>query len=157
MDAKDIKGLTVVTIAEADRLGRVDDVLFRAQPLQAVALSVATDNGARLVGMDTIRNIGHDAVTTDTDAAAAEGESDLRHEDLRGLDDLAKLKVVDGDGSYLGHITRVDLDPSNGDVRSLDVRKGDVLGWGGDTMTIARDNVVAVGPELMTVNGPASG
>ena len=153
MDAKQMKGLAVVTIAEADRLGRVEEVLFRSQPLQVAALRISTDDGSRIVGMNTITNVGTDAITTDTDASAAEGESDLRHEDLRGLDDLGKSKVVDRDGSYLGQVTRVELDPSTGDVQSLDVRKGHLLGWGGETMTIARDDIVAVGQDLITVNG----
>ena len=153
MDAQDMKGLSVVSIAEADRLGRVEEVLFHAQPLRAAALRVTTPQGVRFMGIDTIRNIGDDAITTDTDATAAAGEPELRHQDLRALEDIEKLKVVDDEGGYLGRITRVELDPSSGDVQSVDVRKGDVLGWGGDTMTIPRDQIVAVGPELITVNG----
>ena len=152
MDAQEMRGRAVVSIAEAARLGRVDDVLFRSDPLQAAALRVTTDHGARIVGIHTIRTFGEDALTTDTEANAADGEPDLRHQGLRGLDELANLKVVDRDGRYLGHVARVDFDPATGDVRSVDVRKGDLLGWGGESATIGRDSVVAVGDELITVN-----
>jgi sporulation protein YlmC with PRC-barrel domain len=153
MDANDMKGLAVVTIAEADKLGRVEDVLFRSQPLEAVALRVATETGTRVVGMHSVSSIGQDAITTDTEASATDGESDFRHQELQGLEQLGKLKVVDRSGTYLGHITRVELEPSSGKVRSLDIRKGDVLGLGGDSITIANDKVVAVGPDLVTVSG----
>lgn len=152
MDAQQIKGLAVVSLAEANNLGRVQDVMFRLSPLEVAGLDLATELGDRLLPISHVRSIGPDAVTTDTEVEASEGEATLRREDLRGLDALGKLKVVDLDGGYLGNITRLDVDPTSGAVKTVDVRKGNLLGVGGDTRTIDRDAVVAVGPELVTVD-----
>ena len=44
MDAQELKGLAVVTLAGAERLGRVDDVLFETAPLRAKALMVKSNS-----------------------------------------------------------------------------------------------------------------
>ena len=59
----------------------------------------------------------------------------------------------DGDpyGTRLGQIARLEVDPYTGDVSGIDVRKSNALGLGGTTTTVAPDQIVSVGSELMTV------
>ena len=151
MNAQDLKGLAVITLAEAERLGRVDDVVFETGPLRAAALRLKTPSGDRLVSLDEVRSVGADAIVAETTALVGQSDQTLSRQNLPGLAELAKLKVVDDEGSYVGQIVRLDIDPSSGRVTSLDVRKGQTLGFGGETMAIMAEQIVSVGADLMTI------
>ena len=151
MNAQDLKGLAVITLAEAERLGRVDDVVFETGPLRAAALRLKTPSGDRLVSLDEVRSVGADAIVAETTALVGQSDQTLSRQNLPGLAELAKLKVVDDEGSYLGQIARLDIDPSSGRVTSLDVRKGQTLGFGGETTAVMPEQIVSVGADLMTI------
>ena len=155
MDAQELTGLAVVTLAGAERLGRVDDVLFETAPLRAKALMVKSNSGQQVIALTDVRNIGPDAVITNDAESAATGGAAFGRTKLPGLDDLGELKVVDELGAFVGHITRVELDPVSGDVSRLDIRRGELLGVGGQTTTLALDQVISVGSELVTVRDGA--
>ena len=150
MNAEQLRGMAVVTVAGAERLGRVDDVVFETAPLKARALRLKTAVGEQLLLLSAVKSVGPDAITTDDGETAAAPGSAANQRDLRSLNELLKLKVVDAAGTYLGHIVRLDLDPSTGIVESVDVRKGQVLGIGGETTTLTADRILSVGAELIT-------
>lgn len=147
MNAAQIPGLAVVSVPAAVKLGRVSDVLFSIDDLRAAALRVKTEEGEGVLAIEDVRSIGADAVTTDLDATPELGEG----RSTVGLDAMRRLKVVDEDGMFLGRVNDLFLDPSTGRVLSVTVRKGDVLGVGGDSSTIDVRDVLAVGDDVMTV------
>lgn len=151
MDAHQLKGLAVITLSEAERVGRVEDVLFETDPLRATALRLQTDTGARLVALSDVRTVGADAIITHDRASAEQHDAALNRQRLPGLEDLRKLNVVDEEGRYLGHVGRVDVDPATGTVEGLDIRKGEMLGLGGESRTLTPDQIISVGSEIITV------
>lgn len=151
MDAKDLKGMAVVTIAEAAKVGRVDDVMFDTTPLRARGLRLMTETGSRMVGLADVESVGPDAIVTADAGAAHRADATLLGQGLLGFEELKQLKVVDQGGQYVGHIEAVDVDAMTGDVIRVEVRKGDILGVGGQTTALQGDDVVSIGPELVTV------
>jgi sporulation protein YlmC with PRC-barrel domain len=149
MDANGLRGMAVVTLADAERLGRVHDVLFEADPLRASALVLRHENQERVIPFSAISELGNDAIVTEQRPGMDDRGRDVA--DRWGLDELAKLKVVDQAGTYVGHVARVGIDPTTGDVADIDVRKGEILGVGGETQTLDRDSVIGVGRDLLTV------
>jgi sporulation protein YlmC with PRC-barrel domain len=149
MDVRKIRGMAVVTLAEAGRVGQVTDLLFDLSPLRAVALRVRAEEGDVLVPFDRIREIGADAITTDSAEALGVQSREGRH--MPGIDEISKLKVVDEHGTLLGTITELDIDPSDGHVAKVDVRKGEILGVGGERQTVDADRILSVGQEVLTV------
>jgi sporulation protein YlmC with PRC-barrel domain len=73
-------------------------------------------------------------------------------DDLRDLDALGKLKIVDQAGTFLGTLRHVEIDPASGAITQLTAHTGGMLGLGGTTTTIDARSIVTVGPELLTVN-----
>ena len=151
MNAADLRGFSVVAVDDAERLGRVEDVIFETAPLRAAALRLRTAAGEHLLALEAVKSFGADAITTDVADTAAPVGSVSNQRDRRTLGELLALKVVDADGTYLGHITRLEINPSTGAIESVDVRKGEVLGLGGETKALTPDQIVSVGSELITV------
>ena len=151
MDAQQLKGLAVITLNEAERVGRVEDVLFETEPLRAAALRLQTDTGARLVALSDIRTVGADAIITDDRASTEQHDAVLNRRQLPGLEDLRRLNVVGEDGRHLGHVGAVDVDPATGAVAGREIRKGEMLGLGGESRTLTPDQIISVGREIITV------
>jgi sporulation protein YlmC with PRC-barrel domain len=151
MDARELKGMAVVTIAEAARVGRVENVLLETTPLRARGLGLATETGARVIGLADIQSVSPDAIVAADIEAARTSDAMLTDHGLMGLDELSRLKVVDQQGQYVGRIEAVDVDATTGDVAKVEIRKGDTLGIGGETTTILANDIVAIGEDLVTV------
>lgn len=149
MDAKALCGMAVVTLADAERLGRVEDVLFEIDPLRASALVLRHENQERVVPFSAISELGSDAIVTEQRPGMDDRGPGV--DDRWGLEQLGRLKVVDQAGTYVGQIARVGIDPATGNVAELDVRKDDILGLGGESERLSPDDVIGVGRDLITV------
>lgn len=156
MDAHTLKGMAIVSIQEGTRLGYVEQPLLDLTARKVVALQVRGESGTFIVPFDEVASVGTDAITVAssqaTQAPSAGGVADRQH----NLDALRKLKIVDHAGAFLGTISRVEIDPSNGQILQLAAHKGGMLGMGGTTTPIDARAIVSVGPEMMTVNTEAS-
>ena len=151
MRSAELKGLSVVSITEGTRLGRVDDLALDTAEWRVVALH-CSDQGRRfIVPFHHVRNIGKDAITVESSQVTQiEGQGAQAPNTLR-LDDFLKLKAVDESGTLVGTVSQLDIDAISGQLVSLDVHKGGVLGLGGTTTTVAAEQIRAVGPEIVTV------
>lgn len=153
MDAQELRGMAVVAMARAERLGRVADVLFETQPLKASALVLHDGKADRVLDIGLISQLGPDAIITRdrpvTDAL------DRGRRGRPSLEELAQLKVVDETGRFIGYISSVQIDRDTGSVSSVDVQKRELLGFGGETQTVDRGRIVAVGADLVTVRTPS--
>jgi sporulation protein YlmC with PRC-barrel domain len=151
MDAESLKGMPVVSIAEASRLGRVTDVLLETQPLRIGALRATGDQTDFVIPFDQVRTLGADAVMVESSQVTQMASAGSAFGDLRGLADLKKLKVVDEAGTFLGKIAKIELDPVTGHVARLVARRGGILGVGGSNPTIEVTAIRSVGSEVLTV------
>ena len=146
-----LKGMAIVSITEGTRLGRVDDLVIDSAQRSIVALQCSEQGKRFIVPFQLVRNIGQDAITVEnSQVTQVEGQQGLAPGTLR-LDDFLKLKVVDESGAFIGNVNQVDIDAINGQMVSISVHKGGVLGLGGVTTVIPSEQIRAIGQELVTV------
>ncbi len=151
MDADKLKGMTIVSIADAARLGRIAEVLFETQPLRVAAFTVAGRDTEFVIPFEQVRNVGADAVTVESSQVTQAAGTGSSFGSLPGLANLQKLKVVDEAGTYVGTIETVELDPATGRVSELVARRGGILGVGGARARIVAKAIRSVGPEVLTI------
>ena len=154
MKGDPITGRAVVSIAEGTKLGRVDEVLVDTEELRVVALHVTAKDTEAVIPFDQVRSVGTDAVTVPSTRVAQRASGEQAVDSVAGLQELGKRKVVDEDGTYLGTVRGVVLNPNDGQLTELQTHKGGMLGVGGTTYTIPTDEVTSVGDELLVVRAP---
>jgi sporulation protein YlmC with PRC-barrel domain len=156
MKASALKNKAVVSMADGLQIGRVEDVLFDTAALRVAALVVATTGGRSVLPFAAIRSLGADAVTVES-ATATQAAADQASTGnlLRSLGDLTGLKLVNGEGAYLGDVRDVTIEQASGALTELEAHIGGMLGLGGTGVTIPASAIRGIGPELVTVDMPA--
>ncbi len=159
MDANRLKGMAVVSVAEAARLGAITDVAFNADPLRVAALQLRSEGTDFVIPFDQVRNLGADAVTVDSSQVTQMSSSGGTFDGLPRLSQLLKLKVVDDAGTFIGTIQSIEFDSASGLVQGIVAHRGGVMGVGGANTTIVADAIRSVGTEVLTVAAepPAAG
>lgn len=151
MNAADIKGKAVISIANGARLGRVDDVLFDRGALAVAAFRVSAGGQRAMIPFAQVHSVGSDAVTVPGDDVAQWVTTSGAAEGLVSLDDLKHRKVVDDDGTFLGTPAVIEVEPQGGRLQQLRVHKGGVLGMGGETITVPSSDIAGVGDDVIVV------
>jgi sporulation protein YlmC with PRC-barrel domain len=156
MKASGLKNKAVVSMADGVQIGRVEDVLFDTAALRVAALVLTTTGGRSVLPFAAVRSLGADAVTVES-ATATQAASDQAGMGnlLRSLGDLIGLKVVNGEGAYLGDVRDVTIEQASGALTELEAHSGGMLGLGGTGVTIPASAIRGIGPELVTVDMPA--
>jgi sporulation protein YlmC with PRC-barrel domain len=157
MDANKLKGMAIVSVAEAARLGAITDIVFEPSPLRVAALQVRGEGNDFVIPFDRVRRLGADAVTVDSIDVTQMTSTGATFDALPRLSQLLKLRVVDDAGTLIGTLHSVELDPPTGRVVRLVAHRGGVLGVGGSSSIIAADAVRGVGADVLTVteNAPS--
>ncbi len=156
MDAHTLKGMAIVSIQEGTRLGYVEQPLLDLTARRVAALQVRSESGTFIVRFDEVQSVGADAITVASSAATHIPSTGGGADELRDLDEVGTLKVVDHAGRFLGTVSHVEIDPANGEITRLEAHKGGMLGMGGTTTPIDTRAIVSVGSELLTVNTETS-
>jgi sporulation protein YlmC with PRC-barrel domain len=156
MDAHTLKSMAIVSVQEGTKLGYVTQPLLDLAAHRVVALQVRGESGTFIVPFDAVASVGTDAITVESSAATQTPSTGVVADEWRDLDALRKLKVVDHAGTFLGTISRIEIDPASGAITRLAAHMGGMLGMGGKTTPIDARAILSVGPELMTVNTEAS-
>ena len=155
MDPATLKGVAIVSMEGAARLGRVKEVLFATDPPLRVAALQATDkSGESVVPFERVSSFGSDAVMVETPDVSEHAPQPSSP--LRSLADLLKLKVVDQSGAFVGTVKSLDFDPDTGRVERLVAAAGGVLGMGGTSQTVEAVDIRSVGDDLLTISSDAS-
>ncbi|MGE5334060.1 MAG: PRC-barrel domain-containing protein [Nitrososphaerota archaeon] len=121
MQASDIKGRAVVTLADAAKVGTVDDILFdpRYQRVEGFVLKEGRIGGSKAaIPRGRVKAIGPDAVTV---ASAEEIGPTSRFSELqntRSLGQAQGTKVVTEKGELLGTLDGFELDDEMREVRT---------------------------------------
>ncbi len=151
MKAEAIKKLAVVSIDNGAKLGNVDDLIFDPKGLRIAGLRISANRQEAVLPFDQIRSVGVDAVTIPSHEMARWGVADSQFTGLPRLDDFKKLKVVDEAGTFLGTVHDIDITPEDGRIASIEIRRGGVLGIGGETHVINAREITSVGDEVIVV------
>ena len=156
MEAHKLKGMTIVSISEATRLGSITDVLFETEPLRVAALRAAGEGTEFAIPFELVRNLGSDAVMVESSQVTQMSSAGSAFGDLMGLQRLQQLKVVDEAGTFVGTVARAEVDPETGSVVHVVVQKGGLLGIGRATATVPTTAIKSVGVDVLTVTTDAS-
>jgi len=110
MKATQLRGMRVVSIAGAENLGEVQDLVLNpdAQHVVAVRIKLVPEGVVKTVSALEVR-VGHDAVTIKDPRSVTEEELT----EVDGTVDLSKLlgtRALSHGGNLLGHIEDVELD-----------------------------------------------
>ena len=151
MKAEAIKKLAVVSIDNGAKLGNVDDVIFDPKGLRVAAVRISAHGQQAILPFDEIRSVGSDAITIPSHDLARWSVTASPLTSLPRLDDVKKLKVVDEAGTFLGTVHDVTITPTDGRIAELEVRKGGILGIGGETHVIHAQEITSVGDEVIVV------
>jgi sporulation protein YlmC with PRC-barrel domain len=155
MKASALKNMAVISMADGVQIGRVEDVLFDTANLRVAALALATSGGQSVLPFGSVHRIGADAVTVEAATAAQPAAPTAPGNALRHLSDMIGLKVVNGEGTYLGDVRDVLIDEAGGGLTELEAHRGGMLGMGGTSVTVPASAVRGIGPDLVTADMPA--
>lgn len=155
MDVDKLKGMAIVSMSEGSKLGTVSGALFDSASLRLTALDAKGDGGRFIVPLGQVKAFGADAVTVESSAVTQMSTEGGTTTEV-ALDTLRKRKVVDEAGSLLGTLHTLDIEPTSGDVSSIVVHKGGLLGLGGSSTTIPATAIKSIGHDLITVEGVPS-
>jgi len=155
MKASVIKNMPVVSMADGTKIGNVDELLFDAAKLRLTALLLTAAGGKSMLPIEKVRNIGSDVITIE-DATATQGvEGNALLDSLRGLKELSRLRAINGEGTWVGDVKEIELDPLNGQISGVVVHRGGVLGLGGTTTMVSAPAIRGIGPKVITVETAA--
>ena len=154
MKGKKLKGKKVVSLNDGAKLGQVDEVLVDTEELRIAALQVKGPEEETLIPFDKVKSASGDVVTVPTSSAAQRprAQDDAAH--LASLSEVTKLKVIDEEGTFLGVVQSVEVDPQSGAITELQTEKATALGLGREFHTIAAAEVTTVGDEMIVVQAP---
>lgn len=110
--ASTLKGLAVLTLSDAARVGRVDEVLFDPEMRHVLGFRVGTGRfkPTEAVARADVAAVGREAVTV-SDPAAVNQEGRLAAlAQAQTLGQATRTKVVSEGGDLLGSIADVELD-----------------------------------------------
>jgi len=153
MDGEALRGMAVVSVQQAEKLGVIDD-LYVDLPhhrLGGLLLRGGLFRGGPTVTWSAVRSVGKDAVTVDDSTVLSDPGADQPTSWVR-LTTLRSTKVVTETGDLLGTISGVDIDPESGKVLHYAVaaaREG--LFRAGEHSIVSPAAIVGVGAGLLTV------
>ena len=150
MEADRLKGMTIVALDDAERLGTIGDLLFELNPLRVAAIEAASGESRFVVPFNKVRALGADAVTVD-DSGVARTTSIAMAASQHRLSTLRDLKVVDEQGTFLGKVDRLEIDDSTGRVTEIEAQRGGIAGLGSEREIIDAESIRGVGTEVLTV------
>ena len=157
MNANTLKGMPVVSMADGAKIGIVKDVVFDPSQLRATGLLLVMASGESLLPFESVRSIGADAVMVETTTTTSGVGMQGALEDLCGLAEVVGLPILSGEGTHLGQVTDVAIDPGDGHITGLAVHRGGMLGIGGTRVMIEGSAIRGIGPSVVTVEASKLG
>jgi len=155
MDSKQIRGLSVINIADGTQVGTVDQVFLDLAAKQVVGFSItngvgpfggARDN-APTVAASGVHSLGPDALTLDDVTAAHAAWVGAAYRTLAPLDDVVGRKVVTEGGTDLGSVVSLEFDEHSFTVTEVGVSPGFLK----TNTHIPLDHLVRIGQDVLVV------
>jgi len=129
-------------------------VLVDTEALQVVALHIKGHGEAALIPFDQVKSADADVVTVLTSTSARRPSARDEASPLAGLNEVSKLKVVDEEGTFLGVVQSVEVDPKTGAITELAAQKATAFGLGRATTVVAASEVTSIGEAMIVVQAP---
>jgi uncharacterized protein YrrD len=154
MDGEALRGMAVVSVQQAEKLGTIDDLLLDLphHRLGGVMLRGGLFRGGPTLTWSAVRSVGKDAVTVD-DSSALSDPGDTQPTDWVRLSTFRGTKVVTDTGDLLGTISGIDVDPQSGKVIHYVAAAPSGRPFStGEQFIVSPAAVVGVGVGLLTVD-----
>jgi sporulation protein YlmC with PRC-barrel domain len=155
MKNSQLKGLSVISIAEGKKLGTIARVFFDPATQQVVAFEVHQGGGllgpepdrSRMIDVEEVQALGPDALMIADESALRSQETAGPSADLVELDALTSRKVVAEGGTQVGAVASTDVDERTFHLRSVEVSPG----FFQTNREIPADQVVSIGIDVLVV------
>src|SRR5687768_12840377 len=159
MNSRQIRGLSVINIADGTQVGTVDQVFLGLAAKQVVGFSItngvgpfggARDN-APTVAASGVHSLGPDALTLDDVTAAHAAWVGAAYGVLASLDDVGGRKVVTEGGTDLGEVVSLGFDEQTFAITEVEVSPGFLK----TNTHIPLDHLVRIGQDVLVVTDVA--
>lgn len=152
MKAQAIKNVSVVSMADGTKVGEVQELLFDTTKLRLAALLLSASGSKSLLPFEAVRSFGDDVITVENVSVTQGVEGNATVGALRTLKELASLRVINGEGTWLGDVRDIEVTVKDGAVEQINAHKGGMLGLGGTTTTVPAAAIRGIGPKVITVD-----
>ena len=155
MNSKQIRGLTVINLADGTQVGTVDQVFLDLAAKQVVGFSIThgvgpfggTRDNAPTVAASAVHSLGPDALTLDDVTAAHAAWVGATYGPVVPLDDVVGRRVVTEGGANVGDVVSLGFDDRTFAITEVEVTPGFLK-----THThIPLDRLVRIGPDVLVV------
>jgi uncharacterized protein YrrD len=155
MNSKQIRGLSVINIADGTQVGTVDQVFLDLVAKEVVGFSItngvgpfggARDN-APTVAASGVHSLGPDALTLDDVTAAHAAWVGGAYGALAPLDDVVGRKVVTEGGTNLGDVVSLGFDEQSFAITEVEVSPGFLK----TNTHIPLDHLIRIGQDVLVV------
>lgn len=156
MKAHVLKDMPVVSMVDGTKVGNVQELLFDTAKFRLAALLLTASGGRSFLPFEAVRSFGNDVITVENSAVTQGVEGNAALAGYRNLKDLTSLRVINGEGTWLGDVRDIEVDPKDGSVQQLNSHRGGLLGLGGTTVSVPTSAIRGIGPKVVTVDLPAA-
>ena len=159
MNSKQIRGLSVINIADGTQVGTIDQVFLDLAAKQVVGFSItngvgpfggARDN-APTVAASGVHSLGPDALTLDDVTAAHAAWVGAAYGTLVPLDEVVGRRVVTEGGTNLGDVVSIEFDEQTFSITEVEVSPGVLK----SNTHIPLDQLVRIGQDVLVVTDVA--
>ena len=140
MKVRALTGRKVLDISAANELGVVQSAIIDPETSRLVGFRVTGD--APVLPLAEVKAIGADAVTVDGPYVLHQPQTDLETRVIEHSLDPIGLRVLVEDGTELGPVDDLDIDPEDGVIHTLTVGGRDVPG----------DKIMGVGSYALVIS-----
>lgn len=153
MNDKQIKGIPVISVADAEQLGTVERAYLDPELRRIVGFSFHQAGGflqpesAPLVDTSDIQSFGPDVLTLANPAMIRGKETADRYGELMDVDRLHGRQVFTEDGQDLGKIDSVEFDEHSYRLTGFELGSG----FFDSPQPVVVDDIVTIGPEVIVV------
>ena len=153
MHNKAIKGISVISIADAERLGQVTRAYLDPKTMAVVGVVVDKGNGLMAptspmrIDAANVRSLGTDALMVDDLSVLGGDETVARYDDLVDLDSVLHHRVVTEGGTLVGQVASVSFDEQTFELTEVEASPG----FFKSNKVIPIAQVVTIGTELIVV------
>lgn len=154
MRVSELKGLPVIAVDNADKLGTVDDVLIDLNGRTLAGLRISMSGlfaGHKDLAWPDIRAIGSDAVTVQSGDVLKDPKDVIQLSDLPDSGYIDGSKVMTEGGKEIGSVADIEFDQSSGAMTGFRLSTGFLSRLEGESHTVPIASVKSVSKDMVVV------